>query len=520
LSRAFRDVVERPLGALALAVTTAGALLLGSAVAPVAAAAGYATVLNATVGNPLTLPDGDGFKDLTLLTVTANAGATVQPEIVDESNAKVGPDLAPLTLTDPEADGSFRGTVSLTLTAITLPAGDYTVRVSETAPGGLATTAPLRIGSGHAKNVALAASDTFYPFTDGYRDTLKVRVTATDETDTAVPFDGYVLAQSGTVSRKVRIASTTGATPYVYVSVAGMPVGTASVFSKVHGNAGPNATSATKPLTFLPTELTATTLAKSAYTIYPAVDGYGDTGSLSVTMQTSTGTTIPLTGSIKVLLNNTVVKAWSVTSSAKKTVTWNGLNGGKIVPGPYEIRVAVKGPQGVTHRVTDWVNVSKEKLVTKTLTQTVNAGKVLTEHETSGEIPGTCQTFSDGVVGCTGKDAAVHSYATTVKGTIQVPSAVRYALFASAVVTVNIDSFEGGTGWGAYWCLEEPNEYLGCLNMGDGEFEDLHGRGDSTISRFTLKRGLPEIDVRMWLAEETSVFVDYFTIEYRYKVLQ
>jgi hypothetical protein len=486
-----------------LTAVTAAGLLLSSAVAPVAAAEGDPTELHATVGSILTLPEDDGFNDTALLTVTSDAAATVQPVILDHTDAPLAlPELDEVILADADLDGVFSGT--LTLSALGLAAGEYSVQVTETTLTDLSTTAPLVIGSGTAVEVTLAATDTFYPYKDDYLDTLKAKVQAYDETETAVPYSGYVSFTAGGVTRKATISSTTGANASALVSVASMALGTGTLLAKVHGNAGAN-TTVTKPISLLATKLAGVALSKNISTVYPSVDGYQDTVGFTYSATTAGPEYLKATGKVTVSLNGKTVKSWDLVSSKTRTFTWNGLNGGKIVPGKYTVKVSGKGPQGSTSTATIYVNVSSKKLVTKTLTQTLDAGDVYLDFGSYG-MDGSCENLSTGKVSCESAEADEDGLALVAVGSTRVPTAVRGAYSASVRVTANVDRLDGPAVLSYY--------YDGV----DGVIDTLY-LGNTTLDWMRLETGLEDVYIDFWLADYTSIVVDYYKVEYRYKVL-
>jgi hypothetical protein len=497
----------QPFARVALTALTAGGLLLSTAVAPAAAADGDPTALTATVSKLLTLPAADGFNDSAVLTVIANGPATVKPVILDDADAALTlPALPELTLTDADEDGTFKGTLALTLTGLGLTAGDYSVRVTETTLTDLTATAPLTIGSGHAVDVTLTSTDAFYPYADRYLDTVKARVTARDETGTAVPFSGYVMFNNGQVSKKAAITWAPGDDNFVYISVANLTLGSASLLAKVHGPAGPN-TTATKPIALLATKLTTVALAKDVSTVYPVVDGFQDTVGIKFAAHTAGPAYVGVTGEVTISLNGTTVKSWDLVSSKTRTFTWNGLNGGKIVPGKYTVKVSAKGPQGSSRSAIMYVNVSNKKLVTKTLIKVLDAPGVFTAIDLLG-TGAACPAESSptGVVRCKGVDVDESGLSVMALAEVTVPAEVRNAHLASVRVTADTNAVSGVAFWGY--------SYDGV----DGQSAAMP-RGASTLDWLRLEKGLSSLDVEFWLGANSSVDVDWFRVEYRYKTL-
>lgn len=487
------------------AVTAAG-LVLSTSIAPAMAADGDATVLGVVVSKVLTLPEADGFNDSAVVTLTSDAAITADPQILNSAAAPVGPDFQPVELTDPDGDGTFLGT--LPLSGLGLPAGDYTVSATEVLAQTLTGSAQLRIGSGAAVNVAVSSPTTFYPRKDGYLDTLKATVTVRDETSTAVPFAGSVILTSGAVTRKAAVTSASGAPASASVSVTGIAAGKGSLTAKVHGPSGADVTSAARGITLALTQVNRVTLSKSATTIYPAKDGHLDTGVFKFTAAYGGPANMPVTGSVTIKFNGKKVKSWPLTSTASRSFTWDGLNGGEIVPGKYIVRAGARGPEGTTKSTELSIVVSKKRLVTKTYTRTVNAKPVLKEYvPLDADERGECWYTTDEVVGCDGYDANESGLSLWAFGSVPVPTGVRNAHSATVRVTANVDYVEGSAGWTYYF------------GAADGPGGNLKV-GNNTLTALKVDKALAKLSIDFGLKAESSVDIDYYRIEFRYRVLQ
>jgi hypothetical protein len=485
-----------------LAAISAGGLVLFGAVAPVAAVDGGPTVLHASVGGGITLPQGDGFRDEAALTVTSDAAITAAAAVL-LGESIVNAALPSLALTDPDLDGVFSGTIALS--ELGLAAGEYSVAVTEAAGDGLQATAGLTIGSGHAVDVTLTSKDMLFPFVDGNLDTLEATVQAFDETGTALPFNGQVALTSGEVSRQAAIASPTGAAALTDISATDLPLGTGSLVATVHGPTDPAAT-ASKPIALLATKLGAVGLSKDVSTVYPAADGYRDTVAFSYTATTAGPEYLKATGKVAVSLNGRTVKAWDVISSKARTFTWNGLNGGRIVPGKYTVTVSAKGPQASAKTATIYVNVSAKRLVMKTITQTWDAPSVVDGFDAYGAREGDCSLSKPGVISCDGYDVDDSGNSVRALGSVIVPEPVADAYSASVRVTANTDAVAGDVFWGYGY-----DDAVGA----SGRMRRIN----STLDWLRLQPDLDLVYVDFWLGKNSSADVDWFRVEYRFKVL-
>lgn len=336
-------------------VGLAAVLVTGSVSAPAAAETG----LIVTVSEVLTLPASDGFHDSVTVTVTAGAASTVELAVLGAAG-QVVEQLPPLPLTDQDGDG--RAEASITLSATDFPAGSYSVRA--TAPGSVAGTAALLVGTGEIRVVNVgAADDTLYPWPDGIKDAASATVTAMDETGAQLPFDGTVTLASGTQSASAPVSSVDGTAGEATVSAVRLPLGTATLTASLRGPAGEALTSAGVDVALRPTALAGATVTASATTVAPARDGLHDSISFTVAGWGASGDALPVTGEARLSLAGTTVKTWTVTPTST-AFAWDGRTGGTIVAGLYAVSVTVAGAQGAPTTATTSFTVSSKSLAT------------------------------------------------------------------------------------------------------------------------------------------------------------
>ncbi|MDN4475005.1 hypothetical protein QQX09_03935 [Demequina sp. SYSU T00192] len=599
------------LGARALAVAATSALTIGS-LATAASAADDATLTLSEAG-VLTLPAGDGVRDETTVTVTSDI-ATTLTVYVDETGA--GPRVLtydPIEIVDPAVPAT------ITVPVDEFAAGHYEIFVAPAA--GNPAIALLTVGSGEPTDVSVSLSaSTIFTWSGASPRNTTATVGATDETGLAVPFTGALTSTVGGVTSTAPIASTTGAAATKKVYAANLGAGTGSVTATVSGPADV-ASSATAPLTVARTAVTSLSLARSLAavyplkddyrdkvaftvtpattrdtafaatgsvkvvrdgktvkswtlrtskkrtltwdgrvggkvvpgtytvtaslkgpegrkrtasttvkvaasavkrvivkktvgTVYPAKDSYRDTVAFTVTPRTTTGTTLPAQGTVKVVKDGKTVKSWTLTTSKKRTLTWDGRVGGAIVPGTYTVAVALKGPEGSTKKTSTTVNVSKKKLVTATKRLTYRASTIMDSYITLDEYEiGACYEhyFTDGDVVCDAYDAYYgDSIALYDFGTMPVPSEVVSAQQfggASVKLTTAWSWVSGDVLWG-YDKVEGGGAQLGWAY-----------EGRQTLGALKLPSGTRTVHVTFALGEYATSAADTITATYTYKKL-
>ena len=258
--------------------------------------------------------------------------------------------------------------VTATSLTLTEPVGTYSVVVRARGTGGDGPSTSVGVTVRAASRTLALSSATFYPFRDGYLDTVKLRAASTYAASGSIKL---LDAKGRTVRAWALSSSTSWSVTFDgrRSSGATLAPGTYSVRLTLGG------TTVTKMLKAAVTNAKASSLTWSVATIYPAKDGYRDTAVLSVrtTMPATTKVTIRKVGSSK------VVASASLSRGTARTYTWNGRKAGKAVtPGKYRATVVVKGGDGPSHTTTRTIVVSAKKLVAKDATITVDAADAAT----------------------------------------------------------------------------------------------------------------------------------------------
>lgn len=496
---------------LATAVGATALVAVSTATASAARASTPATL--AVSGSPtLTLPATDGFNDRTQLAIRSNAKITVKVVVVTTAGKLVKTVKSSLALG--AESGGYGATINVG--AGGLKAGTYLARVTRVGAASPSDTTALVVGSGRAVSVSVAPrTTTLYPYRDGHADTASATITTKDETGTAVPFHGTLKIVSDGHTKHTAISNKAGGSVTKYVTVAGLPLGTAKLSARLAGATGAAKRSAEKNVRLLSTRVTAISLDASRSTVFPAKDDFRDDTVLSVTQVASTSAAfptayIPVTGRVVVAYKGTTVRSWDLTTSGPRHLTWDGRNNGAIVPGTYTVTATAKGPQGTSRTTKGTLTVSARQLVTRTTTVWKDADDILTSHRAlDDDKQGHCDAHS-GELDCLGYDARTSDRLSLIStGSIAVPAAVRSnAKYWAPRLAVGIDvnRFYGSGSWS--------------FGSGSATSGMKLSSGIHTPSSLRLTGSPASVRVTAQLGAYAVAFYDRFRVKFVYKVLQ
>ena len=489
--------------------TLAGTVITSLLFAGMATAASAAETATLTLGTAevLTLPDADGVRDTTTVTLASDV-PTVVGLAVYNGDAWVA-DLPDVTLT-PEALTS-----DVTVPVTGLPAGALTLVASPELGGSQSTT--LTVGSGEPSTVTTTLSASkIYTWSKATPRSTTATVTAVDETALAVPFTGTVTATVGGKTYKVAVTSATGAPAKAGFAVTKLAAGTGTVKATVRAHKTGSSTYSSPAVTLkvLKTAVTAVKLSANYTTVYPKVDSYRDTVKITLTPTTTTGTSFASTGTVKITRNGKTIKTWKLTSSKTQSFSWNGKVGTKIVPGTYTVTASLKGPEGATKTTKTTIKVSSGKLVTKTKTVKYKAHSILKYYVPFDEYEESfCAYDIDrvGDFGCLGYDAYyVDAVSLIGYGSVALPS---YVITAQAYgtpkasVTLHTTYLSGAAAW-SIDTVEVATAKVGSVAL-----------GNKTLSSLSLAKGAKRLYVNVGLGEYSTWVADTISVTYTYKVM-
>ena len=465
------------------------------------------TPANVVVNKPgiLTLPNGDGVRDTTSFTVEADAPTTVALSLVDPADESVVSVLDPVILTE----GALTATVPLTLEGVVRPGG-FALRA--TPEGGETTSTKVMIGSGQPQfaNIALSRS-VIYTYKKATARSSVATVYARDETGERVPFTGSVAAKVGSKTVTSKVSSAAGADAKVTIAATSLPLGAGTVTFTATAQGLTSKGSA--KLTVRNVAVTATKISASQRTVYPAKDGYLDATKIALSASTSTGKTIGATGTVKIVRGSKTVRTWKLSSSKSWSATWDGKVGGKVVPGTYTVKVALKGPEGATKSASTTIAVKTGKLVSKTSKKTykgVSVFKTWYDLGASGSNGCYRDVISAGDIFCEGWDGT-DGVAIVGEGTVSVPGAVVSAQKyggAKVRMTANVSYLDGTAAWG-YWRA----------GTDVGKDASISKKGGSRLGWLGLPGTTRKLDVAYAVGEYSDLGLASITVEYSYKVM-
>jgi len=503
-----REKAARRQAVATLSLVIAAALSTSALTATVAAPVAAATrpTLTVAAAPVLTLPDDDGYRDGATVDIRSNSKLSVRATIVKKKTGVIVDTIAS-SIALKKKGSVYRGSVRVTADGLT--AGTYLLRIADSTNAKLRDDSTLRIGSGTVTEVALATKEpVLFPLEDGYRDVLHADVVAKDETGMFVPHTGTLTVTSGSRHRTVAVSSANDLVSRTRVDISGLPRGSATVRAKVAGPVGSAKQSPTRKLALAGTRVKALSLSTSARVVYPTTDGFRDSVSIALTSSVSVPHKIPVTGTLTISRNGTRAATWKITSSAGRTVTWNGRVGKKIVPGTYTVSATVKGAEGPVVKRSTTLTVSRKSLHRDQVSSWQSARSVLrTSTAYDAALRGDCAAVG-GALHCTGYDATRDSTLSLFAwGSVSVPDKVRASSVfhtPSVRVTADVSAIRGSATW-AY---------------GHKSRSGTVTRGEHALPWLALNGNPASMRISISLRKNSETTIDRFRIQYNYTVLR
>jgi hypothetical protein len=216
--------------------------------------------------------------------------------------------------------------------------GDYEVRVDGVAEGVVSVHDLALIDVTGPGGPSILA-----PYADGIRDSLTVDVVGITYGSIPVPTTGSAVLTNNTDSSVVQTYPLPDPLTTHSVVVQGLPYGDYNLAVTLAGF-GQELTKS-YAISSVPTAVQSTSSHPSIPVVYPSIDGYRDSVTITVTSVTAPGVPIPVSGTVTISRAGHVVKTLPLTTSTQN-VTWNGRDGARIVPGTYVVQAKVKGVEG------------------------------------------------------------------------------------------------------------------------------------------------------------------------------
>ncbi|GEL94890.1 fibronectin type III domain-containing protein [Cellulomonas composti] len=373
---------------------------------------------------------------------------------------------------------SIKGT-SITLTA---PAGTYTLVVRAVGPGGEGPVRSAGVTVRKLTQTLTFSAWSFYPFPDGYRDSVTFKASSTYAQAGAI----NVVDSKGATVRTLKLASAKswsvkfdGRTS----SGRALTPGTYKVRLYLDGVAV-----ADKQLKALATDAKPTSAAWSVTTLYPVRDGYVDTAQLTVSssLPATAQITITKVGSTKAVASATLARAQSW------NYRWTGLVGSTPAPaGTYRATIVVKGGDGPARTTTRDIVVSAKKITATASTYRIDAADAATAVLSGNpyDVDGSAWFYSS-------------------------PYESDIAAFAAKLDASFQNKYSGLT---LYGCLDSPvsdNQVAAILFDEYGDLAEGFAMGDSGCAGVSFPAAYVLDGWVEWIAGNASENYDYGIIDY------
>ena len=369
-------------------------------------------------------------------------------------------------------------------------------------------TSTISVSDGVHSSATLTLDATeYFPAVDGYRDVIGATLSVFGASNEPVSFNsGQASITVGSKTARCTFAASSSGIATCNLNLKGFSAtDEATVTANFTDGAGNSDTVDSEIVALLTTQITSASISRDVPTVFPASDGYIDTVQLPFTMETSTGRSIPLTkGSITVKLGTKVAQTWPLTKSASSYKTWNGLNGGKIVPGSYTIVLVAQGAEGRSFTSTAVVVVSGKKLTTKTTTVSYTGKEAFRYY------------YSDDSTACQYDGTTFYGYTYYIDSAIcysylSVPTAVQRGYANGAVqVKATLVVFDNIGDYCASFGIDEAS----------GADVDICTNGTKVLNMGRIASGSSTIQTYMYLPYSyTMLHVRSLTLTYTYKSL-
>lgn len=382
------------------------------------------------------------------------------------------------------------------------PLSAVDLRTSEEALGTIAVSDGI-----HSSATLTLDATEYFPSVDGYRDVIAATLSVLGASNEPVPFTaGQASITVGAKTARCTFAASSSGVATCNLNLKGFSAtDEVTVTANFTDGAGNSDTVESQIVALLTTQITSASISRDVPTVFPASDGYIDTVQLPFTMETSTGRSIPLTkGSITVKLGTKVAQTWPLTKSASSYKTWNGLNGGKIVPGSYTIVLVAQGAEGRSFTSTAVVVVSNKKLTTKTTTVSYTGKEAFRYY------------YSDDSTACQYDGTSFYGYTYYIDSAIcysylAVPTAVQRGYANGAVqVKATLVVFDNIGDYCASFGIDEAS----------GADVDICTNGTKVLNMGRIASGSSTIQTYMYLPYSyTMLHVRSLTLTYTYKSL-
>jgi hypothetical protein len=500
---------------LALATTLAlAAFLVGAGTTSATASAPEQLKLSwASSNSVLTLPSSDSFDDQIDLDATSNeAGSgTISAKRLSGSGGNTLLTTQSLSFT---ALGPQDYVAGLDIGDSGLTTGSWKVTV---AVNGVTKTTEVQIGSGIAKTVTIKPVETkLYTNTSNDKN-LTAQITAKDELGTSLPISGCD-AQLETAHATFRTGgnaeSPNAQTPgIVYQAMFLVPVNNGVGKVEALGVEGPTFSthqpSASAAVTFENAKLTSASVKTSISTLYPNMEGYHGTETLTADIKTNAPDLQPLTNSyLEINRGSTNVITDPLSETGSTSLGWAGVISGSVIPGTYTAKVIAQLTGGKTITSETHFTVSAAAPVTRTLTESYPGKDLLKSVTKTG---GKCKEDGSSI-SCSGVSGDV----LVATGLFSVPSQVLKVAAGSG----HAIGFTANSGVKVSNLVDNGSVRVETGAEGQGSTSTtITADGTTTVQSESLDGSTKKVFVDISLGNAVSLTVSKVTITYTYTAI-
>lgn len=387
--------------------------------------------LTGSIQGNLLLPAGDNVYEATELVVTQDKPGNVSATLINQNGQNVNLGTKSLTLRSGLYTANYPLSLSNPLIS-GLGQGTYRIEFSSDteSPGG---SVNLNILNGNILSATVNLDSTsYYPFKDGYLDSIDVEVNTLGAGDQFVPFKSasVQLYVDGQLIKSCSIGKKLSGYGSCALDVTSAPLSLSGKvrvqYEDLNGSVG---VVESEEFALRETTISGANISSSEGEIYPVVDNFLDSTTLSVEIPTSIEGEVGLLNSkVTVSRDSKVVFTWKLTKSGAYSKKWNGKDGSSVKPGIYTATIYATGGNGQTFTASVDIVVNGQSWKNKSKTVT---------HSPKAALP-YYVSYDDEACTYSGSYINVYTwgYGATCYGNVSVPSSARSAMGAGVDVKV------------------------------------------------------------------------------------
>jgi secreted trypsin-like serine protease len=394
--------------------------------------------------------------------------------------------------------------------------GVYELRANHAETGELIASTPFIVSDGETHTFTLATdAKKYFPFRDGYLDSVLVTAAALGQFGETVPMlDGSASLQlhsSHSISKTCSLSVSVGPASCRINLDRGKFASSAFVklsFKDLRGEAI-NTSGTKSSFSIEKTAVSSVSVSRDNSTVFPTKDGYKDSSKITIrvssTLGGAPGVTLGQGSKVVIKRGSKVVKSWNLSSSGSRSFTWDGKDGGRIVPGKYTIAVQAIGPEGSKSK-TSSITVSAKKLVSVTKTTTYKGSSLLKYYESYDSMACLRNT-------ATGESEIWTLFFDALCfGRLSLPSDAKHE-FGSITVSASFKVTDNQRNRCSSLAYTKAGSTLGTSRY-------ICGNGTFTTATKKVPLDTRKVELGVYAAENEDFNVKSITVKFKYKVLR